>query len=136
MLSRTAGYAVHAVVAIGEREAGGRAVPATEVAEALDIPANYLAKILQTLAREGVLTSERGRSGGFRLARPGAEIALMEVVSAFDELGPERRCLLGHGRCSDVGGCPAHQEWSAVSAPAFRFFEKRTVADLMGKPGS
>lgn len=132
VLSRTAGYALHATVAIAERGAGGGTVRAAELADSLEIPANYLAKILQALAKSGILVSERGRSGGFRLARPPESIHLMEVVAAFDSLGQERQCLLGRGTCSEAGGCPAHEEWRKVSAPAFRFFETRTVADLVG----
>lgn len=131
MLTRTAGYALNAVLTIADMGVDGRIVRANEVADALSIPPNYLAKILQTLARSGVLVSERGRNGGFRLAADPAEIPLLDVVDPFDDLGNERQCLLGRGTCSDVGGCPAHNEWREASAPAFRFFETRTVADLM-----
>lgn len=131
MLTRTGGYALHAALAIAEMGRDGRAVRAGEISTSLGIPANYLAKILQALARDGVLVSERGRTGGFRLARPPEEITLLDVVAGFDDLGRERQCLLGRGTCSDVGGCPAHREWKAASAPAFRFFETRTLADLM-----
>ena len=136
MLSRSGGYALHATVAIAERSAQGRSVPAVELAEALEIPANYLAKILHALARDGILTSERGRTGGFRLARAPEEIRLLDVVAGFDDLGKERQCLLGRGACTDVGGCPAHVEWKKASAPAFHFFESRTVADLMRGGGN
>ena len=132
MLTRTGGYALHAALAIAEKEGeDARPTPAAEVAETLGIPGTYLAKILQSLARAGILVSERGRNGGFRLARPADEIRLIEVVAPFDELGPERQCLLGRGTCSEVGSCPAHKEWREASAPAFRFFETRTLADLM-----
>lgn len=131
MLSRTAGYALNAVLHIADQ---GGPVSAAAVAEALDVPANYLAKILNALARRGVLASERGRKGGFSLARPPSRIALMEVVDGFDGLGDERRCLLGRGTCSDVGGCPVHRAWRQASEPAFRFFEERTVADVLGHP--
>lgn len=131
MLTRTGGYAIHAALAIAEMGKGGVPVRAAAVAEALQIPANYLAKILQALARDGVLVSERGRGGGFRLARDPSEISLLDVVAGFDDLGQERQCLLGKGRCSDAGSCPAHKEWKEASAPAFRFFQTRTLADLM-----
>jgi len=132
MLTRTGGYALHAALAIAER--GGRedrAIPAMELAEALEIPGTYLAKILQSLARADILVSERGRQGGFRLARPADQLHLIDVVAPFDDLGPDRQCLLGRGTCSEVGSCPAHQEWREASAPAFRFFETRTLADLV-----
>ena len=107
---------------------------ATDLADELGVPGNYLAKILQSLVRGRILVSERGRGGGFRLARPPHEIRLIEVVGGFDDLGKERQCLLGHGACSDVGACPAHAEWREASGPAFRFFETRTLADLAGAP--
>ncbi len=142
-MSRTAGYALNAVIEIARRGGGRDPVPASGVAEELDIPFSYLAKILKSLAHEGILRSERGRTGGFSLARQPAEIRLIEVVAPFDALGRERECLLGRGTCSELGGCPVHREWCEVSAPAFRFFEERTVADLLqaervtrGAPGT
>jgi Rrf2 family protein len=134
VLTRTGGYALHAALAIAEMGADGRPVRAHEVAEALSLPSNYLAKILQALARSGILESERGRHGGFRLARDPSEVKLIDVVEGFDDLGRERQCLLGRGLCKEVGGCPAHKEWREASAPAFRFFETRTLADLMAGP--
>ena len=131
MLTRTAGYALSAALAVAERGGEARSVSATELASTLEIPSNYLAKILHALARDGILISERGRSGGFRLARAPHEIRLLEVVSGFDDLGRERLCLLGRGECTDVGGCPAHRDWVKASAPAFHFFESRSLADLM-----
>ena len=131
MLTRTGGYALHATLTIAEMGADGRAVRATEISEALSIPANYLAKILHALARAGVLVSERGRRGGFRLARGPSEIRLIDVIQSFDDMGRERQCILGKGACSDVDTCRAHHDWLAASAPAYRFFETRTLADLM-----
>jgi Rrf2 family protein len=132
MLTRTGGYALHAALAIARMHGEDGPVRAQDVAAELEIPANYLAKILQSLARSGILVSERGRNGGFRLSRPPEQVTLMEVVEVFENLGTTRQCLLGRGTCSDQNGCPAHDEWKAASAPAFRFFETRTLADLMG----
>jgi Rrf2 family protein len=131
MLSRTGGYALDAALAVARMTRDGSRVSAAEMAEQLDIPGNYLAKILQSLARNRVLESGRGRNGGFRLARDPSAITLLEVVEAFEDLGPQRQCLLGRGTCSDAGGCPAHAEWKEASAPAFRFFETRTLGDLL-----
>ena len=128
MVSRTAGYALNAVLYIA---AGDAPIPTSAIARALDVPQDYLAKILGTLAQQGVLVSERGRKGGFSLARPPEAIPLLEVVRWFDEMGAERQCLLGRGTCTDAGGCPVHQAWRQASAPAFRFFEERSVADVL-----
>lgn len=131
MVTRTAGYALNAVLHIAGHDGP---ISAAAVAEALEVPATYLAKILNTLAHEGVLESERGRHGGFRLARAPADLPLLDVVRHFDGMGAERQCLLGRGTCSDAGGCPVHREWREASTPAFRFFEEKTVADVLGSP--
>ncbi|MEU6309646.1 Rrf2 family transcriptional regulator [Streptomyces sp. NPDC047014] len=70
-----------------------RAVPAARLAAWHDLPAAYLNKQLQALARAGILTSSPGPRGGFRLARPLDTISLMDVVAAVE--GPEDafRCL-------------------------------------------
>ncbi|UCC23811.1 MAG: Rrf2 family transcriptional regulator [Gemmatimonadales bacterium] len=96
-------------------------------------PADYLAKTLRSLARDGLLTSEGGRTGRFRLSRPPERIRLIDVVRGFDDLGRDRQCLLGRGTCSDVGGCPAHAEGREGSASAFELLERPTVADLLGR---
>ena len=70
MLSKTSEYALRAVLFLA-RESRDIPVPAGDIATGLDVPANYLSKILHTLSRAGVVSSERGPGGGYRLARPG-----------------------------------------------------------------
>src|SRR5512145_1395301 len=86
MLSQTAEYALRASLWIAEHP--DRApVRVGDLAEALNIPQNYLSKTLHLLARAGVLQSMRGRQGGFRLARPAARTPLIEIVQPFERLG-------------------------------------------------
>ncbi|MER7730944.1 Rrf2 family transcriptional regulator [Streptomyces erythrochromogenes] len=72
-----------------------RAVPAARLAAWHDLPAAYLNKQLQALARAGILTSSPGPRGGFRLARPLAAVSLMDVVAAVE--GPEKAF-----RCAEI----------------------------------
>jgi Rrf2 family protein len=69
-----------------------RALPAARLAEFHGVPAAYLAKHLQALARAGVLETTKGPKGGYRLARPATEITLLEVVEAVDGDAPAFRC--------------------------------------------
>jgi Rrf2 family protein len=68
------------------------ALPAPRLAEYHGVPSAYLAKHLQALARAGVLETVKGPRGGYRLARPPAEITLLEVVEAIDGDEPAFRC--------------------------------------------
>ncbi|HSH75920.1 MAG TPA: Rrf2 family transcriptional regulator, partial [Longimicrobiales bacterium] len=73
ILSQTAVYALKATLRLAEQEPGGR-MRVDDIAAELDVPRNYLSKILHTLAREGLLSSSRGPGGGFELARPATEL--------------------------------------------------------------
>jgi Rrf2 family protein len=82
-LSRTSAIAVFALTLMAESETEefrqGR-----DLAKELKVPPDSLLKVLQRLARFGLLVSSRGRSGGFRLSRPPEEISLLELVEAVD----------------------------------------------------
>jgi Rrf2 family protein len=90
-----------------------------EVAEALDIPQAFLSKILQELAKKGILTSAKGPGGGFQLNCSPSETSLYSLVEAVEGPAPEGVCLLGLSLCSDDTKCPMHDAWKDMQA-AFR----------------
>lgn len=100
-----------------------------DIASALDVPRNYLSKILHVLARRGMLHSARGPGGGFSLADSPDETTLLEVAALFDDM-EEDRCLLGRPECRDDDPCPAHGQWKEVAAVVHAFFRNTTLADL------
>jgi Rrf2 family iron-sulfur cluster assembly transcriptional regulator len=130
MLSHSGESALKAVIELArneseEWEGAGR------LARRLAVSPTYLAKIMQTLAREGVLESHRGQIGGFRLARPAGQIRLLEVVAPFDDLTPGRRCLLGRPTCTDRAPCAVHHRWKPVAERLADFFRDTTVGELL-----
>lgn len=130
ILSQTAVYALRATLCLGESMSTGP-VRVDDIAERLDVPRNYLSKILHALAKGGVLTSTRGPGGGFRLARPAGDLKLSEIVGQFDDLPGESGCLLGRGECSDDDPCAAHDHWKDVSSSVRTFFMETSLADLL-----
>jgi Rrf2 family protein len=130
-ISSTSQYALRAVLYVAQhgREAP---VPVDAIAADLRVPRNYLSKTLHALARAGVLTSERGPRGGFRLARAARAITLADVAAPFDDL-TQRKCLLGRSTCGWKNPCSAHPRWEAVAAAQQAFFRGTTVADLLGE---
>ena len=129
MISKTDQYALRAVLYLAQNPE--RPVRAAQVAGALRLPANYLSKILHTLARVGLLASERGPQGGFRLARPAAEISLAEIIQPFDTTASERSCLFGRPECSDESPCRVHHHWKQASDPVIDFFQDTRISDLL-----
>lgn len=129
MLNQTAEYALRAVTELASR-GPDEFVQASELSALLDMPANYLSKILHQLAGAGVLESRRGPRGGFRLAMPAATIALLRVVEPFDSIGEGRRCVLGGAVCSDRTACAAHERWKPISNAMHDFLRETTVEQL------
>jgi Rrf2 family protein len=129
VLNQTAEYALRAVLHLAESYPG-TPTRVADIADALDVPHNYLSKVLHVLAREGILESSRGPSGGFWLARPPEKLLLAHVISPFDPI--EDRCLLMRRRCSDLTPCIAHHQWKDVALKLRGFFRETSVADIVG----
>lgn len=127
MLSQTVEYALRAVLYLaGEAP---RAVRLQEIAEAIEAPPRYLAKILGQLTRAELLISARGPNGGYSLPARGARASLADVVAVFDLPAP-RRCLLGAHECGSNPECPVHQRWAPIANSRAAFLTSTTVAEL------
>lgn len=136
LISQSTEYALRAALHIAEHSDNGP-VRVQDVARDLDVPRNYLSKILHQLGRSNVVTSTRGPNGGFRLAAPPATIPLARIVEPFEPnlVDGRRRCLLGREVCSDTDPCGAHHHWKRVAAEILDFFHSKTLADLLAAPG-
>ncbi len=82
-LSVKSDYAARAVMGLARRYPSGQVVSAEELAAEFAIPANYLVQILLELKAQKLLTSVRGKEGGYKLARPPGEITLADVLRAI-----------------------------------------------------
>ena len=132
MISPTAEYALRAVVGIAQ--GGGRVVVTPTLAEITKVPPGYLPKILQTLRKAGLLISKRGLGGGFTLAKPPAEMTVLEVVNAVDPIKRIDRCPLevdSHG----AGLCPLHHRLNEATLLVEQSFASTTIAELVSAPG-
>ncbi|HRJ77570.1 MAG TPA: Rrf2 family transcriptional regulator [Planctomycetota bacterium] len=110
MFSQASEYALRALTVLGACEQG-QWVLAHDLADLLNIKVHYLAKVLQILARRGILESQRGRQGGFRLARKPESITLWDVVAELDDVSKLEGCVMGEDQCSDETACPLHTLW-------------------------
>lgn len=129
ILSQTAVYALKAVLYLAEN-GGQDPLRVDDIARGLDVPRNYLSKILHVQARAGLLESTRGPRGGFRLSRDPAQLFLADVIASFDDIAFGSGCLLGRERCSDDAPCAAHARWRNVSASVRAFLSETTIQDL------
>src|SRR2546421_2745557 len=83
-ISRASSYALHAVAFMAGRKDNARAVASHHIAAARGIPDRFLLKVLKPLVSARILFSIKGPHGGYRLARPAAEISVLDVLEAVD----------------------------------------------------
>lgn len=83
LFSRSVEYSIRALGRLAEAPEG-RHEMARRIADEEGLPAFFLAKTLQTLARQGIVRSSKGPTGGFKLARPARKIRLLDIVEALD----------------------------------------------------
>jgi len=134
MISQTAEYALRAVVWLGGRP--DEPVGTKQISEAAKVPAGYLSKVLQMLARADLVVSTAGRGGGFRLTRRPEDISVLDVINAVDPIQRIRPCpleLAGHG----TELCPLHRRLDDAMAQMEAAFANSTVAEMLAeKTGS
>ncbi len=133
MISKTGIHAVTAMVVL-EPPPDGEYIGASDIADQIGAPRNYLGKLLKTFADDGLVESRRGKGGGFRLARDPAAISLFEVLEPIEHLNRWSNCFLGRECCADENPCAVHQRWKIVRETYLRFLRETSVADIAQRP--
>ena len=129
MISKTALHALKAVAALAERP--GEFQGASSIATRIDAPQNYLGKLLQGLIQSGIVSSQKGKGGGFQLARPPEKISLFDVVEPFDHVSRWEGCFMGNSSCSATTPCAMHFKWVTIRDDYLRLLKESTLADIV-----
>ena len=129
-LAKKADYGLMALKYLAE-QGDGTAHSAKDIAEAYHIPPQLLAKILQTLAKAGLLVSHAGTNGGYSLARGAKEISAFEVIRAID--GPLfiTSCITIHGSCDLAGHCTIKEPLRKVNDSIKELLSGISISDLI-----
>ena len=111
--SPTCQHALRALIYLASRNPE-KPVLVRDIAEAAKVPRQSLSKILHGLRNKGLVKSTKGPGGGYRLARPGGDMKIIEIIEAVD--GPlrlTRSCVLGLDECNDDEECALHDYWKS-----------------------
>lgn len=101
-----------------------------EIADAWGLPEKFLAKIFQKLTRAGILVSQRGVQGGFKLARPANEINLNHVIEAVEGPMLINWCLIDENACCQFHLCGLQAVLSKAQERIRDVFKEATLADM------
>lgn len=102
-----------------------------QVAEACNASPNHLAQVIHLLGRAGYLTTQRGRTGGFQLARPPAEINVGSVFRTFEGVLPFTECAEPGCACPLVGACRLKCVLADAIEGFYRSLDRVTLQDLV-----
>jgi Rrf2 family transcriptional regulator, iron-sulfur cluster assembly transcription factor len=131
MFSKACEYAIRATLYVAEKSLEGRRVSLKDIAEAIDSPVAFTAKILQQLVRNHVMISVMGPTGGFEIERKKLDtIKLSQIVDAIDGNAIYRGCGLGLKECNAAKPCPVHDKFVKIRDDLKDMLENTSLYEL------
>lgn len=129
MLTQTSDYALRALVYLAHDPDDGYH-QTRDLARVLNVPANYLGKILQLLSHHRIVESQRGMHGGFRLSKLPEQIRLYDVLLALDAVPTDPECpLVAGGQQMEL--CGLHRRFASMTRLYVKFLKDTTLADVL-----
>lgn len=129
--SKTCELGLQAVLYLSAKEK--RIFNAEEVSIELKVPKEFVSKVLQILTSSGIVSSKKGKNGGFYLAKEPGQIRLIDIIEAIDGLDIFKSCVLGFPECSSETPCPVHEKWGKLRDEAYKMLSEETLEHLKEK---
>ena len=127
-VTRKADYAIRCVLHLSRDPESVTSVE--EISRVMFVPKTFLAKILQSLMKAGIVTSTRGIKGGFQLARRPKDINLLEVIEAIQGPSAPNVCAIDKRMCQLSSRCTVHPVWIKIREMVEKELKKTNFADL------
>ena len=134
-LSKKADYGLIAVKHLAMHRKADHACSANEVADEYGISTTLMAKVLQRLAKEGVVVAKHGSTGGYQLAKDPAQISALDVISAIDGPVLITSCVTSHGACETTDCCSVREPLRKVNESILGVLGAVTIAHMSEEPG-
>ncbi|MDM8159311.1 Rrf2 family transcriptional regulator [Labilibaculum sp. K2S] len=130
MLSKTAEYAIRALVYIQLQNWEEKRPGFKEIAENIESPEHFTAKILQVLTRFSLIKSLKGRNGGFFFDKEHEDLQLYKIITAIDGEKSFISCSFGFKSCDQENKCPLHDDFSELRKNYTVLVKERTIQSL------
>ena len=135
MLSSSSKYGIRAVTYIASQSKNNSKIGIKKISEDLDLPTPFLAKILQLLAKQKILSSSKGPHGGFSLLRDPKKITLFDIITTLDGNDFFDDCIIHNMPCKCVDEkklqCPIHDDYFKLRKGLLKFFTTKTIYSLV-----
>jgi Rrf2 family protein len=133
MLGKTSEYAIRALVYVYIQNIEGKRPGFKEIARKIDSPEQFTAKVLQSLAREKLVSSMKGRGGGFFFDHPTTPLPLYEVIRVVEGGEFFSKCGFGLKLCNCENPCPIHDDYAPVRDGFLKLVKNMTIQSLANK---
>jgi len=136
MLSTSCIYGIRAIVYLASQPMDECKTGIKKISSDLKLPAPFLAKILQQLAKQKILSSSKGPHGGFSFLKDPRKITLLDIVNSIDGPYTLTRCIMHNGACDGEDSeklCALHKDYNKPRAELIKLFSKMTIHDLAKK---
>jgi|SRR5690606_13685416 len=132
MFSKACEYGIRAVIYIWSQNNKGIKLGIKDICREIDAPEFFTAKILQSLAKQGIISSAKGPNGGFYIKKEQENLALIDLVTAIDGNQIFEGCGLGLKVCSEVNPCPIHYQFKSIREQLKTMLVGTSIKDLAG----
>ena len=130
MLSNSSKYALKAVLFLAINSDEDKKVMAKHIAELINVPQAYIAKLLQELVKQNIISSLKGPKGGFYLNKSNRQEPVIKIIKAID--GEKRlvNCLLSLEKCNEEKPCPLHKIANPTRSKLIHNLKSKSINDL------
>lgn len=132
MLSLTCKTAIKAIIYLSGKSLNGEKVNIKEISGQINASEHTVGKILQQLARQKIINSLKGSTGGFYLDKEQQQQPIINVVTTIEGDTIFKECGLGLSKCSALHPCPIHNEYKVARELMEKIFRENKVEDLCG----
>lgn len=130
MFSNSSKYAIKAVLYLALNSSEEKKIMVKDIAEPINVPQAYIAKLLQELSRQKVISSTKGPKGGFYLSNSDKQIPLRKIIHVIDGESRLSSCLLSLEDCNEDKPCPLHKSMYPLKTKLLESLENKTIVDL------
>ncbi|MDO8963483.1 MAG: Rrf2 family transcriptional regulator [Coriobacteriia bacterium] len=130
-ITRRSDYAIRIMLELA-RQADSAPVSVRRLAERQELPYAFARSIQRDLVAAGLVTTQRGATGGVSLARPAASISLLDIIRAEQGHVSISVCAHDPAWCSRMGGCAVHKVWCEADRLVSRYLAEQDLASLAG----
>jgi len=129
MISNSSKYAIKAVLYLAVHTNKNEKIMVKNIAVPINVPKAYIAKLLQKLSKQHIISSTRGPKGGFYLKKSNKEKSIMDIIEVIDGEKKFNSCMLSLKKCDHNKPCPLHKSINPLRTKLIENFKNKTIEE-------